>query len=604
MKFSLDDLVTFDCEVYPNYFLAAFKRLGDGRVVTIEAKGYKGSLSESDKLRLRSIMTKRVTFGFNSRNYDIPVILYALASRTCEDTYKLSDFIITNNSYGWQTLQKFNLSRPSHWNHFDVQEPAPGVRVSLKLYGGRMHSRRLQDLPIEPGTELTDKDMEDTKNYCINDLDTNIDLYNRIAPQMQLRVDMSTQYDQDLMSKSDAQIAEAVIKAELRRRSPKTKYSPPRLMSGSVFRYVVPDYIQFETEDLQHTLELIRNHEFKLNAKGSIELPKDMKNLKIKLGKSVYQLGIGGLHSKEKKQTVVPTENQILADRDVASYYPSIILTLGLAPRHLGPTFLDVYRQIVDTRLVAKKTGNKVLNESLKIVVNGSFGKLGNKYSILYSPDLMMQVTLTGQLALLMLIERLELAYISVISANTDGFVSLVDTEDYDLYDAICFDWEIDTGFELEETRYDALYSRDVNNYLAVTANGTKGKGIFSQTPLSKNPQAPICVEAVTKFLTEKTPIATTITNCKDLTKFLTVRTVNGGAVWKDQYLGRVVRWVLSPSGEKITYKKNGNKVAGSDGALPVMELGPDKFDWTELDYKKYIENANDILGGLGCFIE
>ncbi|KKS65278.1 MAG: hypothetical protein UV34_C0020G0001, partial [Parcubacteria group bacterium GW2011_GWB1_42_6] len=35
----------------------------------------------------------------------------------------------------------------------------------------------------------------------------------------------------------------------------------------------------------------------------------------------------------------------------------------------------------------------------------------------------MIQVTITGQLALLMLIERLELCGVPVISANTDGLV-------------------------------------------------------------------------------------------------------------------------------------------------------------------------------------
>jgi len=206
---------------------------------------------------------------------------------------------------------------------------------------------------------------------------------------------------------------------------------------------------------------------------------------------------------------------------------------------------------------------------SNKLSLNGSFGKLGSKYSALYAPDLMMTVTLTGQLSLLMLIERLELAGVSVVSANTDGFVSLVDKEDYGVYDDICFDWELDTGFELEETRYRALYSRDVNNYLAVTEKGSKGKGIFTPAGLMKNPTAGVCVEAITQYLVNGALIGRTIRNEEDLTKFITARTVNGGAAWRGQYLGRVVRWIYSPDGEKITYKKNGNKVAGSDGACP-----------------------------------
>ena len=93
------------------------------------------------------------------------------------------------------------------------------------------------------------------------------------------------------------------------------------------------------------------------------------------------------------------------------------------------------------------------------------------------------------------------------------------------------------------------------------------------------------------------TPTEDTIRTCTDLTQFLTVRSVTGGAIWKDQYLGRVVRWIYSTDGEKITYKKNGNKVPKSDGSRPVMEL----CDFpTDLDYDRYTEEANGILEDIG----
>lgn len=594
----MQDLVVLDCEIYPNYSLFAFKNIDNGRVATIEVKGEDSCLDDDQYRKLNSIMQKRTTFGFNSRNYDMPIILYALRRKTCSELHKMSERIIGNNTPGWKTINDFSLVIPRTMKHFDIQEPSPGVRVSLKLYGGRMHSKRLQDLPIEPGSHLSEQDMDNTKTYCINDLDTTIDLYRKIEDRIDLRVDMSKQYGQDLMSKSDAQIAEAVIKSQLQKKSPSKKLYAPKLPEDVTFKYNVPDFISFESPQLQDALEIIRHHDFQLDAKGSIKLPTKLKNMKIELGYSTYQLGIGGIHSTEKKQTVVPNEHQILADKDVASYYPSIILNLGLYPKHLGPKFLDVYRDIVTTRLEAKRAKNKVVNESLKIVINGSFGKLGSKYSALYSPDLMMAVTLTGQLALLMLIERLELSGISVISANTDGFVSLIPKHKYDEYSQLCSDWEQITGFELEENKYKALYSRDVNNYLAVTEYGAKGKGIFTIDQLSKNPQATICVIAVRDLLSDGTPIRKTILECKDIVQFLTVRSVTGGAVWRDEYLGRVVRWIYSTKGEPITYKKNGNKVAKSDGARPIMELDGKMPD--DIDYERYIDEAESILDDLG----
>lgn len=593
----MKDLVTLDCEVYPNFFLVAFKNINNGKAVTIEIRGEDTCLSDHDRTKTNTIMHKKATFGFNSRNYDMPIILYALKQKTAREIYELSNFIIEGNNPAWKTMRTYSLVMPTGYKHFDIQEPAPGVRVSLKLYGGRMNSRTLQDLPIEPGTILTDQQMADIAEYCTNDLDTTIELYESIKNQIALRVEMSEKYGQDLLSKSDAQIAETVIKSELQR-GRKAYLRPPKYAENTTFRYSVPGFISFKTEQLKTALNIISNHEFELDGRGSIKLPKELKSMKIKLGHSTYQLGVGGLHSTEKSQTIIPNDNQILADRDVASYYPFIILNLGLYPKHLGEKFLTVYEQIVKDRIAAKRAKDSVTSDSLKILINGSFGKLGSKYSALYSPDLMMAVTLTGQLSLLMLIESLELKGISVVSANTDGFVSLMGKSEYKVYDEVCKQWEHATGFELEETQYKALYSRDVNNYLAVTTcDKAKGKGIFANNPLTKNPQAPVITRAVSELLIHRTAIEKTIRGCKDMTLFLRVRSVTGGAVYRDTYLGRVVRWVYTTDGDVITYKKNGNKVPLSDGSTPAMVL--DDMP-NNIDYARYIEDAKSILDDLG----
>ena len=592
----MKNLVTLDCEVYPNYTLFAFKNIDNKKVINIELKGENDYLSKDQLLKIKTIMTKRVTFGFNSNNFDIPIILYALKQKSCFDIFKLSSFIIKENTIAWQTMNKFELVMPKAFKHFDIKEVAKGVMISLKLYGGRLHSKKLQDLPIEPESYLTDDEMLETKTYCENDLDTNIDLYNTIAKEIQLRNDMSKKYEADLLSKSDAQIAETVIKSELQKLT-RTKLQRPTLSPDTTFKYEKPSFISFKTKTLNDVLDIILNTNFELDKKGSIKLPDVLKKTKISIGNSVYKLGIGGLHSTEKAKTIIPTKNQLLIDKDVASYYPSIILNLGIFPRHLGKRFLDIYKNIVDERLEAKKKGFKVINESLKIVINGSFGKLGSKWSILYSPDLLLKVTLAGQLSLLMLIEELELMGVNVVSANTDGFVSLVDKDVYDKYERICNNWQDKTKFILEDNFYKALYSRDVNNYLAVTNKGCKGKGIFTLNSLQKNPQGDICIIAVIEFITNNTPLIETITNCTDVRKFLFLRKVTGGAIWRGEYLGKVVRFVYTIDGDKITYKKNDNKVAKSDGSEPVMTLGDLPYN---IDYDRYIEEAKSILDDVG----
>ena len=153
---------------------------------------------------------------------------------------------------------------------------------------------------------------------------------------------------------------------------------------------------------------------------SGVAMPKEIRGLRIKMGCSTYKMGIGGLHSMEKRASHYADDEVVLRDADVGAFYPALILLCGLYPEHLGPEFLDVYRSIRERRMAAKRAKDKVTDMTLKIVLNGTFGKLGSKWSFLYAPNLMIQVTITGQLALLMLIEDLEQAD-SVISANTDG---------------------------------------------------------------------------------------------------------------------------------------------------------------------------------------
>lgn len=587
-------LITLDIESFLNYFLIAFKSLDTGKVITFEIKDTIGKFTDAEKQKIINILSGYETFGFNSLHFDMPIITASLNGHTAQKLNEISNAIINDNLRPWQVLKQLNL-QSLDVKHFDLKEVAVGVNVSLKLYGGRLHSKRLQDLPIAPNTTLSLTDMDIIKEYCINDLDTNIDVYNAIKSRLDVRRDMILQYGYSVLSKSDAQIAELVIKSDLQAINPNIDFNKKSTFDKIVYK--APDFIKFKTKLLQDALSLIEKNEFKVLSNGSVELPKNITDLNIKIGLTQYQLGIGGLHSKEKSQIVIPNKNQYLIDKDVTSYYPSIILNLGLYPKQLGKDFLIVFKNKVTERLQAKRNNDKVKSEVLKIVINGSYGKLGSVYSALYAPDLMLATTLTGQLSLLMLIENLELNDIKVVSANTDGFVSLLSKDKKDFYESICQDWELFTGFGLEDKEYIGLYSRDVNNYLALTKNGFKGKGIFTLNEMSKNPQADICIEAVILYLKDNIPLEKTINECIDVRKFLNVRSVTGGAVHKGEYLGKVVRFYYARQGANIHYAKNNNKVPKSHGSKPLMELTDLPVD---IDYSRYVCEAEEILESLG----
>lgn len=591
------DQVVLDIECYRNYFLVMFKNY-EGKKKYFEMYGDEFDGKVLDIEGIKKVLYSYEIVTFNGNNYDIPILTYAMSGACCDYLKQASDDIIVGNLKPWEFYKRYGLEQPKI-NHIDLIEPAPAVNISLKLYGGRMHSKRLQDLPIEPDAMITEEQRSILVEYCANDLDTTIDLLNATEDRINLRRTMGVKYGLDLRSKSDAQIAESVIKQEVE------KITGNKVRKGKVvtrsFYYTKPDFVRFDSEQLQNALEIVLNSEFISESNGVIKMSDELANLDIEIGQSTYQLGMGGLHSKEHEVYHTVDEDYDICDFDVGSYYPNIFLQLALYPEALGPDFLTVFNDITKTRLKAKKDGNKLVADSMKIMINGTFGKTGSIYSVLFAPNLMIQTTVTGQLALLMLIERLEKYGISIVSANTDGIVMKVPKayRESRLLPIIKA-WEKHTGFEMEETQYSAVYSRDVNSYIAIKTDGkVKTKGFFATGGLQKSPTNEVCSKAFVEYLKNGTPIEDFIRNHDDFRDFLSVRTVKGGAVKDGEYLGKVVRWYYSTeTNGTINYKTNGNKVPRTDCAQPCMLL-PDEFP-SDLDYDWYIKEANSFFYDVG----
>lgn len=653
--------LVMDIECYKDYFLVMFRRVDTEAVRAYEM--FDGQRLNTEELR-RIMSTYRVV-TFNGDGYDIPMLNYALRGANCQQMKDASDAIIVGNLRGWQFEQQYDLKRPLEWDHVDLIEVAFG-QGSLKLYGGRLHSQRLQDLPIEPDASISPSDREKLRKYCENDLQTTIDLWNHLLPQIELREIMGAEYGEDLRSKSDAQIAEALIRKQVSQiiGQPVRR---PTIEPGTSFKYQPPSWLKYQTPTLQRVLDDVLASNFYVTAEGSVSMPPALSERSVAIGSSVYRMGIGGLHSSEQCQSVVSDGDYALIDRDVTSFYPAIILEGNLSPLHLRErnAFINVYRGIVERRVAAKKRGDSVVANALKIVANGSFGKLGSKYSALYSPHLMIQVTLTGQLSLLMLIEALEHRGIRVISGNTDGIVIHCERRREPEVLQVIGEWEKATSFNTEETRYTALFSRDVNNYIALKeGGGTKGKGAFAPVSIAKNPQNTICIEAVKALLDRGTPIEQTIRDCTDIRKFVTVRTVRGGGVqmlssrynerltpgqkrdvllangclqintgpltvarfdWVPdgcgydvetayrmhcgedvvRYLGKVVRFYVGHTSAGAIYYKTKN-VRGGRNKVPKSDGAVPVMDLpatfpSDVDYDYYIKEANGILNDIGA---
>lgn len=605
--------LVWDTESYPNYWAAGFLSVDSGKCLIFEDSEY----CELDKRKLDWVLHNFTLIDFNGEEYDRHTTAIAIKPGTTSiDMWNATERIIKWRERGWKVVKDFKAKKLKI-DHIDLFELTP-LSPSLKTMAGRLGSDLMMDLPFPPGTELSYEQQRITRWYMFNDNRNTLLVYNAHKENIKLREEFGPLYKTDLRSKSDAQMAEAIFRAEIFRR---TGYfaEAPGVVEKS-FKFQMPDWVQFKTPWLQWLRQAVIDAVFTVGASGYVQEPEAFKDLLVPIGDMKYSFGVGGLHSTEEHIAHSAFENGvrkwILRDFDVGSYYPKVILDSGMIPPGVGSMFPDIYGGIYTRRLKEKKIDKKgVWALGLKIVLNGSFGKTMDPWSVLYCPELGMQTTITGQLALFMMIERAFLAGFQVTNANTDGVVVKAPIGREAELDALVKDWEQATSLEMEATNYVATFSRDVNAYIAIDDNlKAKRKGFYGQSAvdiknfnnetIKKNPAVEVVSDAICELLTKGTPVDQTIRSCTNLNKFISVRNVRGGGAYVDgdkppEYVGKVARWYYQTgsTGAVVTAAK-GHLVATSEGCKTVMRYTGDFPQ--DIDYDKYVRLANENLALLG----
>ena len=584
----------FDTECYPNYFLLVFKDLKGNEECFVK--------DENNVLpvaRIRKLLETRQTIGFNSRMYDIPMITYALTGVSNSLLKEMSNSLIPDKKLlkaklvpsTFEVIKKNNLWCPFEYDHIDIMKIAG--KSGLKTYGARIGSKKLQDLPYNHLEPLTQEQKIDVKKYCVNDVDITSDLFKYLHKELKVRYDINKHYGIDSRSKSDSQIAETVIKKLC-------KFDKAKLKNNSQFKYSVNLDFNFKNESLLNLRKDLDNIEFKAHRHCDIEY--EGVHREITINGVTYQFGIGGLHSKESRRSIVTNEDEWFIDVDVSSCYPKIILNHKLSPPQIEKDFPRVFGEIYDGRQFAKKTYDLDKSGVFKIMLNGLFGKSADDFSdVLYSPEMLINTTLTGQLGLLLLIERLEEYGFNVVSANTDGITVLVKKIAYDRFRTIINAWEKKFNYSTDEVKYTALYNHSVNSYIAIKEDGSlKLKGTFADSSIARNVDTPICKKAVINYVTKGVAIEDSVLKTDhDPRDLIKMRKVKDGGYWKGKYLGNTVRWYWSTKGESITNPK-GHKVAKTDDAFPIMDMGDGIKD---LHYDRYIKESYKLLSWIGIKI-
>jgi hypothetical protein len=366
--------VPCDTECYPDYWLCS---VGEQHFQLFPGHPL-------DTVGLKQVLTNATMLTFNGNYYDHPMISLALTGASAAELWQANNRIIVPGGQGlmpWEFAKFYGINLLL-WDSIDIMNVAPGMGT-LKAYGGKMHMRKLQDLPIDVGTSISLFDRPVVRDYCTNDLETTAALGARMSAQIKLREEMSVQYGTDLRSKSDAQIAEAAMKAAL-----SFEVTIPVVPQGATFHYRPPAWMRFQTAQMQDVFATMCRTPFAVNPSGGVspayencyvdwgkdqvridphgqfvKRPADWQHKLVTIGGMSYAMGIGGLHSTESRVAMVAGHGRKLLSPDVASYYPNLILETGIYPQQIGAVFQDIYRGWVDTRMEAKHRASALKKE-------------------------------------------------------------------------------------------------------------------------------------------------------------------------------------------------------------------------------------------------
>jgi hypothetical protein len=187
---------------------------------------------------------------------------------------------------------------------------------------------------------------------------------------------------------------------------------------------------------------------------------------------------IGGAHSVNERAVFKGD----IWDIDVGGMYPSIMALFNLCSRTMDAAAYDKVR-LARMQMAKSDWRRNVYKKAL----NSTYGGMLDPFSTLFDPAKGRQVCVLGQLFIVDLLEKLE-PYTQLIQTNTDGvYVMPTSPENAVHAKAEVEAFERRTGLVMEIDHYVAMYQRDVNNYIAVRADGTekiKGSAFHSTNHL------------------------------------------------------------------------------------------------------------------------
>lgn len=467
------------------------------------------------------------------------------------------------------------------------------------------------------------KYVEPMLHYNKNDVYLVCEIARQKPDEIKLRYSLGAAFNLNLLCAARSSIADKLLYKFYSERSGLTidKFKDLRTQRTALsFNKIIFPHICFKTKQLQDLLEDMKKVVIYRTNKDAFEKV-------IQFYGTTYTIATGGLHSQDRPAVLTSTDKYTYIHYDINSFYPSVMVAYNIAPKHLNN---NVFVKMVDyirlTRIKCKHTKdedglvvagvhNKLAAEALKIVINAIYGKFGFEMFFLFDRFAQMQVTINGQLMVMMVVEALELDGIHVVSANTDGIIVKLPKDKEEDFKRITDNWCAQNKLGADSEQYKLFVTRDINNYFDIQSNdkieykgGLDPKQYLKD--LKKGYDMPVVAKAVFEYFAHGISVMETLRNHKDILDFCKTQNVgkqfevvyqkveNGKVI--DIHSQRHVRFYVSTKGV-IIMKENVNSnqrsvLASGKPVIILNKLDDKDISLRNIDYKYYYEEAYKII--------
>ncbi len=457
--------------------------------------------------------------GYNNKHYDNHILKAICCNAPPGLVKQINDFIIVDERPGWE---HWFLRQSRFWfDSFDLMDDTQ-VGTSLKHIEAHL-GWNIEETQVDFNINrpLTPEEIESTIFYCKWDVKATAKLLTLRKGYLEAKLNVARAKgipDTKALYMTNARLTAAFLDAVATERYDEREYRYPENLD----RTLIPAEV-FEFFDRLHDTSIPSKELFK----SELILDVDGADAKI---------AFGGIHHARPNYSEVSRETRVIRNFDVASLYPSLMVYCGYTSRNIpsATTFEEVYH----TRLRAKATGDKHTANTLKLILNTTYGASLASTNPLYDPLMGRSVCITGQLYILELAMRYlrETSTVRIIQLNTDGLMISLDSDELATIYRINDEWQQSKNLILEEDKIQKIVQKDVNNYVMVFENGkvkTKGAyvtyGIPGAGAFKINNDFTIVKKAVIDYFTKNILVEDTINGCDDIHEFQIIAKAGGG---------------------------------------------------------------------------